>query len=49
MLKFFAILEPAAVEDNVRFWRPLLIFIPLRLGVSDINPMYLSGLKVSIV
>lgn len=26
-------------------WKPLLLFIPLRLGLSDINPIYIRGLK----
>jgi len=28
-----------------RCWRPLLLFIPLRLGLSEINPVYMRGLK----
>jgi len=28
-----------------RWWRPLLLFIPLRLGLTEINPVYLRGLK----
>ena len=27
-------------------WRPLLLVIPLRLGLSDINPVYVNALKV---
>lgn len=27
-------------------WRPLLLFIPLRLGLSEVNPTYYRGLKV---
>lgn len=27
------------------FWRPLLLVIPLRLGISEINPVYIQGLK----
>lgn len=27
-------------------WKPLLLLIPLRLGLSDINPVYINGLKV---
>ena len=27
------------------WWRPLLLFIPLRLGLTEINPVYLRGLK----
>ncbi|CAN7996714.1 unnamed protein product [Ixodes hexagonus] len=26
-------------------WKPLLLFIPLRLGLSEINPIYICGLK----
>ena len=26
-------------------WKPLLLFISLRLGLSEINPVYKSGLK----
>ena len=28
-------------------WRPLLLFVPVRLGINDINPTYFSSLKVS--
>ncbi|KAG7199641.1 hypothetical protein KM043_014235 [Ampulex compressa] len=28
-------------------WKPLLLLIPLRLGLSEINPVYISGLKTS--
>ena len=27
-------------------WKPLLLFVPVRLGINDINPMYFSSLKV---
>ena len=27
-------------------WKPLLLIIPLRLGLSDINPIYFDHLKV---
>jgi len=38
----------AADESSKRrqTWRPLLMFIPLRLGLSDTNPAYFSSLKV---
>ncbi|KAG8225124.1 hypothetical protein J437_LFUL006147 [Ladona fulva] len=26
-------------------WRPLLLVVPLRLGLSEINPLYVQGLK----
>jgi hypothetical protein len=29
-------------------WKPLLLLIPLRLGLSEINPIYANGLKVYI-
>lgn len=27
-------------------WKPLLLIIPLRLGLNEINPIYINGLKV---
>ncbi|XP_039279999.1 cysteine protease ATG4B isoform X2 [Nilaparvata lugens] len=27
------------------YWKPLLLVIPLRLGISEINPVYVQGLK----
>lgn len=30
-------------------WRPLLLFIPLRLGLSNLNPIYTKALKVNII
>lgn len=29
-------------------WKPLLLIIPLRLGLCEINPIYINGLKVRI-
>ena len=29
-------------------WRPLLLVIPLRLGLTEINPVYANALRVSI-
>lgn len=26
-------------------WKPLLLIIPLRLGLSEVNPIYINGLK----
>ncbi|XP_066942762.1 cysteine protease ATG4B isoform X3 [Macrobrachium rosenbergii] len=31
--------------EGERSWRPLLLFIPLRLGLSEMNPIYYSGIK----
>lgn len=28
-------------------WKPLVLVIPLRLGISTINPAYVQGVKVS--
>lgn len=28
-------------------WKPLLLIIPLRLGLSEVNPIYIPGLKRS--
>ncbi|XP_011306547.1 cysteine protease ATG4B [Fopius arisanus] len=36
--------EPLRVSSQ---WKPLLLLIPLRLGLSDINPVYINGLKTS--
>lgn len=27
-------------------WRPLLLIVPLRLGLNEINPIYVPGLQV---
>ena len=29
-------------------WKPLLLLIPLRLGLSETNPVYINGLKVRV-
>jgi len=29
-------------------WKPLLLLIPLRLGLNEINPIYINGLKVKM-
>lgn len=26
-------------------WKPLLLIVPLRLGLADINPIYIDGIK----
>ena len=33
--------------ETRRHWRPLLLVIPLRLGLSEINPVYYSAIKAS--
>lgn len=32
-------------KSNPDSWTPLLLIIPLRLGLSEINPIYVDGLK----
>lgn len=32
-------------DDEDDSWKPLLLIIPLRLGLSEINPIYIEGLK----
>ncbi|XP_039084475.1 cysteine protease ATG4B isoform X2 [Hyaena hyaena] len=36
---------PAAAEVSARPWRPLVLLIPLRLGLTDINEAYVETLK----
>lgn len=33
--------------ENGESWKPLLLIIPLRLGLSEVNPIYISALKRS--
>ncbi|KAI1287316.1 Cysteine protease ATG4B [Halotydeus destructor] len=33
--------------DGTANWKPLLLFIPLRLGLTDINPIYFKALKAT--
>jgi len=42
-------LKPAKNEGEESSWKPLLLFISLRLGLSDINPVYIPGLKASFM
>jgi len=34
--------SPSSCTD----WRPLLLVIPMRLGLSDVNPIYFDAVKV---
>lgn len=36
----------AMAEEETALWRPLVLLIPLRLGLSDINDAYIDTLKV---
>lgn len=33
-------------SQDVSYWRPLLLIIPLRLGLNNLNSCYISALKV---
>ncbi|GLH05003.1 hypothetical protein R5R35_006187 [Gryllus longicercus] len=35
----------ASAGGVVQSWKPLLLVVPLRLGLSEINPVYIRGLK----
>lgn len=37
----------ALSEEDTALWKPLVLLIPLRLGLSDINEAYIETLKVS--
>lgn len=32
-------------SDKDDLWKPLLLVIPLRLGLTEVNPIYIEGLK----
>ena len=34
-------------SETRKHWQPLLLVIPLRLGLSEINPLYFSAIKVN--
>lgn len=37
-------------EESVKkLWKPLVLFIPLRLGLTEINPIYFKSLKTTFV
>ncbi|XP_050306741.1 cysteine protease ATG4B [Anthonomus grandis grandis] len=38
-------ISPSAIDYSKTDWKPLLLIIPLRLGLSEINPIYINGLK----
>ena len=33
-------------DTDAADWKPLLLVVPLRLGISDVNPVYYDQLKV---
>lgn len=41
-------LEGACALAEEALWKPLVLLIPLRLGLSDINEAYVETLKVTI-
>ena len=40
--------KEAAADPDKKQWRPLLLVVPLRLGLTDINPIYFADLKVRL-
>lgn len=41
-------IEQYCQSDNNETWSPLLLVIPLRLGLLNINPIYIEGLKTCL-
>lgn len=41
--------EEAGVRDKLSLWKPLVLLIPLRLGLTEINEAYIETLKVGNV
>lgn len=39
----------ALAEEETALWKPLVLLIPLRLGLSDINEAYIETLKVRYI
>lgn len=39
--------EATELNDSSSYWRPLVLFIPLRLGLTEINPLYFRSLKAT--
>ena len=37
--------DQSVTTERTFAWKPLLLFISLRLGLSEINPVYKAGLK----
>lgn len=42
LIVFYYIVNLCEVDDN---WKPLLLMVPLRLGLSEVNPIYVDSLK----
>jgi len=47
-LNIHVAMDNLVVIDQIKCspWLPTLVFIPLRLGISSINPVYFDDLKV---
>lgn len=44
-LSLLSIAVKACEKDDT--WKPLLLIVPLRLGLSEVNPIYINALKKS--
>ncbi|KAM4655297.1 cysteine protease ATG4B isoform 3-T3 [Amazona ochrocephala] len=40
--------EEAGVRDRLSLWKPLVLLIPLRLGLTEINEAYIETLKLCV-
>lgn len=40
-------LSSPSADISAPHWKPLLLIVPLRLGLSQMNSIYLGGLKVN--
>ena len=43
-----ALIISEIMSNSLEPWKPLLLFIPVRLGINEINRLYFESLKVNI-
>lgn len=46
LMTLFLLGELCSSNNKLR-WKPLLLIVPLRLGLANINPLYIPGIQVS--
>ena len=44
-----ALIISEIMSNSLEPWKPLLLFIPVRLGINEINRLYFESLKVNII